>query len=270
MLNTLLKDHAMTIASKRGLYTGLCSGLYTGMCSVIFAAMLLATAHAAQPNSAPAGGESGTVSGKVLEIKDVDQYTYLRLKTSSGETWAAVEKTALKVGKQVTISNVMVMTNFESKTLHKTFPTILFGSIAGAAPNAKSTTAPMEGNAANPHGKPPATGADTTIVKVDKASGPNAYTVAELVTRAAELNGKPVVVRAKAMKFNPDIMGKNWIHLSDGSGDATNHSDDILATSKEEVKVGNVVTLTGVLRVDQDFGSGYSYKVLIENATLKP
>lgn len=214
---------------------------------------------AAEGSSPHAAMESSKLTGKVLEVKNVDQYTYLRLKTASGETWAAVEKTALKVGATVTLYNAMEMNNFESKSLHKTFPSILFASL-------------KDGNSGdvNPHGKPSVSASDIAIVKVEKASGPNAYTVAELVTRASELNGKTVAVRAKVMKFNPGIMNKNWIHLSDGSGDAANHSNDILATGNAEVKVGSVVEMSGVLKVDQDFGSGYSYKVLIENAVTKP
>ena len=107
-------------------------------------------------------------------------------------------------------------------------------------------------------------------VKVDKAAGPNAYTVAEVVGRAKELSGKTVVVRARVTKFNGGIMDRNWIHLSDGSGDASAHNNDLLATGKADVKVGAVVEMTGTVRVDQDFGSGYAYKVLMENATLKP
>ena len=65
-------------------------------------------------------------------------------------------------------------------------------------------------------------------------------------------------------------MGKNWIHLRDGSGAAADRTDDVLVTTLATTKVGDVVTVTGVVRTDKDFGSGYSYKVLVEDATLQP
>jgi hypothetical protein len=104
---------------------------------------------------------------------------------------------------------------------------------------------------------------------VPKASGANARTVAEIITRSAELRDKPVVVRGKVVKYNPEIMGKNWIHLRDGSGSAAEGTNDILVTTANQTKVGDTVTVKGTVRTDKDFGSGYAYNVLIEDATLQ-
>lgn len=111
--------------------------------------------------------------------------------------------------------------------------------------------------------------ADTTAVNVAKATGPNARTVAEVVTLAQTLKDKPVVVHGKVVKYNPDIMGKNWLHLRDGTGKADDGSNDILVTTTASTKLGAVVTASGTVRTDKDFGAGYAYKVLIEEASLK-
>jgi hypothetical protein len=200
---------------------------------------------------------SGTVTGEVLEVKGVESYTYLRLKTAQGETWAAVNKAAVTKGAKVTLTNVMTMENFESKELKKTFPSILFGSLEGAG-------------AADPHGGKTKAPAEAMDVKVAKASGANAFTVADVVGKADKLKDKPVRVQGKVVKYNGGIMGKNWIHLRDGSGSEANGSNDILVTTEANAKVGDVVTASGVVHTNKDFGSGYSYKVLIEEATLKP
>jgi hypothetical protein len=199
------------------------------------------------------------LKGTVLEAKDVESYTYLRLKTADGETWAAVGKAPLKKGAKVTIENVMVMTNFESKALKKTFPKIVFGTLAG-------TGAGSEMSAAH-SGAPKAEFVGD--VKVAKASGPDARTVAEVITKSAELKDKTVLVRGKVVKYSASIMGKNWIHLRDGSGSAADKSDDVLVTTLDQTKVGDVVVVKGVVHTDKDFGSGYAYKVLIEEATLQ-
>ena len=73
--------------------------------------------------------------------------------------------------------------------------------------------------------------ADVGDIHVAKASGANARTVAEIVTKGAELKDKPVLVRGKVVKYNPEIMGKNWIHLRDGSGSASDNSNDVLVTT---------------------------------------
>ena len=198
------------------------------------------------------------VTGVILEVKDVDSYTYVRLKTKDGETWAAVSKAPLKKGATISIGDAMVMNNFESKALKKTFSSIIFGNLAGS--NKGAATAPPVAAKVQ----------DAAPIKVARATGANARTVAEVVTNSVELKDKTVQVRGKVVKFSPEIMGKNWIHLRDGSGSEANNSHDILVTSSGQAKVGDVVTVTGMVRVDKDFGSGYAYKVLIEEATIKP
>ncbi len=231
------------------------------LAAALFLAFPLApTVWAATPAvAASAAAAAGVVTGEVLEVKDVDIYTYLLLKTKDGETRAAVSKAPVKKGAKVTIENYSVMKNFESKALKKTFPSILFGNLAESG-----------GAAAAPHATVAAKALDTTPIKVPKATGANARTVAEIVTKSAELKDKPVQVRGKVVKYNAGIMGKNWIHLRDGSGAAANGSDDLLVTTNAEAKLGDVVTVSGVVRVDKDFGSGYSYKVIVEDAKLQP
>lgn len=109
---------------------------------------------------------------------------------------------------------------------------------------------------------------DVGDVKVAKATGPNARTVAEIVAKSGELKDKPVVVRGKVVKFTGGVMGKNWLHLRDGSGSAADNTHDIVVTTKDETKVGEVVLVKGVVHTNIDIGSGYSYKVLVEEATL--
>jgi hypothetical protein len=206
-----------------------------------------------------------SVTGKVLEVKNVESYTYVRLGTKGGELWAAVMKAPIKKGSTITVENGVVMNNFESKSLKKTFPTILFGTLAGTAAVAPSGHGMGTAYPLLP-GKKLESINDTPVAK---ASGADARTVAEITTKSAELKDKTVVVHAKVVKFNGGIMGKNWIHLRDGSGSAADGTNDLLVTSSDETKVGDIVTLKGTVRTDKDFGSGYAYKVLIEDGKLQ-
>lgn len=225
--------------------------------------IVTATLVWAGENTASNPPETSVVKGKVLEVKDVESYTYLRLGTRDGDTWAAVGKAPVKKGDTVSIENVTVMHNFESKTLKKTFPTILFGNLAGTAGTAPA--AKFMGLAYPVFSKKP----DTADAKVAKAGGANAKTVVEIMSKGSELKGKTVLVRGKVVKYNPGIMGRNWIHLRDGSGSAADNTNDILVTSQNKASIGDIVTAKGIVHTDMDFGSGYSYKVLIEDATLQ-
>jgi hypothetical protein len=210
----------------------------------------------------PSPSAAKVVAGEVLEVQDVEGYTYLRLKTAQGETWTAVATAPVKKGAKVTIENATVMNNFQSKALKKTFDTVVFGTLAmgsGGAPKGSDVAAAHAGV-----GK-----ADTADVRVPKASGANARTVAEIMTKPADLKDKPVLVRGKVVKYSPGIMGKNWIHLRDGTGSAADKTNDVLVTTTEQAKVGDVITAKGVVRVDKDFGAGYTYKAMVEDATLQ-
>lgn len=137
----------------------------------------------------------------------------------------------------------------------------LVSGSGAAAPPAGGDLAQMHGSMSKP--------VDVGDVKVPKATGPDARTVAEVVEKKAELKNRPVLVRGKVVKYTPDVMGKNWIHLRDGTGSAADNTHDVLVTTKESTKVGEVVVARGTVRTDVDLGSGYSYKVLIDEATLQ-
>jgi len=204
------------------------------------------------------------IKGQVLEVKDVENYTYMLLKTDKGDTWVAVSTAPVINGAAVTIRDAEQMDNFESKVLKKKFPKIFFGKLEQPKLNAAQQAAQI----AAAHGEAAKTPV-VSDVKVAKASGVDAYTVSELNAKAATLKDKPVTVRAKVVKFSANIMNKNWVHLRDGSGAAKDGSDDILVTTQEVAKVSDVVTVKGVLRTNKDFGVGYIYKVIVEDGKLQ-
>ncbi|HEY3401203.1 MAG TPA: hypothetical protein VGK03_11295 [Geothrix sp.] len=207
---------------------------------------------------APAAGLS--ITGKLLERIDASPYCYLKIKTASGEVWAAVPETKVEKGTEVTVAGAMIMRDFESKTLKRTFAEVYFGTLA---PAGGATAAPAP--AANPHGS----AAPAAIGKVEKASGADARTVAEVWAQKGALKDKTVSVRGTVVKYSAGIMGKNWIHLQDGSGDAKTGTHDITVTSNDATAKGDIITIKGVVRTDKDFGSGYSYQVLVEDAKVQ-
>ena len=233
-------------------------------------------AAAPQQAAAPAGAEAAapqgtTIKGKVLERLDAPPYSYLKLSVGKEEMWAAVPKTETEKGKEVTVVNAMPMNGFESKTLNRKFDVVFFGTLEGANPAAEAKPAPSmdpsPGNMAAQHanvGKGPAEVGD---VKVDKATGADARTVAEVYAQKAQLKDKPVTIRGKVVKYNAGIMGKNWLHLRDGSGKA-DKDNDLTITSQYVAKVGDVLVVKGAVRIDKDFGAGYAYPVIVEDAKL--
>ena len=112
-------------------------------------------------------------------------------------------------------------------------------------------------------------GAAKEDLTVDKATGDNAYRVEEIFARAGELNGKTVRVRGKVVKISRMIMGKNWLHIQDGTGDADKRHHDLVATTLDEATPGEIVTVGGAVAAGRDFGMGYRYEVLLEDAKVE-
>ncbi len=238
---------------------------------IVFAICLFLStsfAWAAEPHAAMQT-ESAVVEGKALEVLNVEGFTYLRLDTQQGEVWAAVIKGQVKKGDRVTLNDVSVMNDFESKTLKRKFDRILFGNLVGTNRGAAKPSALGSSFTVMPPRVPAPKLEVISDAPVAKATGANAKTVAEVVTNGSKLKGKTVVVRGRVVKYNADIMGKNWVHLQDGSGSEADGSNDILVTTISTTNVGEVVTATGVVQTDKDFTAGYAYKVLIEGAKLK-
>jgi hypothetical protein len=105
-------------------------------------------------------------------------------------------------------------------------------------------------------------------VKVEKATGQDAYTIAEVYEKKSGLCNNKVFVRGKVVKVLPKIMGKNWIHLQDGSGDEKKGNYDLVVTSQDMPSVGDVITVSGTVYTDKDFGAGYKYNVIVEEAII--
>lgn len=200
-------------------------------------------------------------TGTILETMNSGGYTYAKIKENQKEFWIAGAQTVVKVGDVVSFSEQMNMPSFNSKTLNRTFKDLLF--VGGISPGTSVTnTSPVSASAV--HGQIAAPVAK--VSKVVKAEG--GFTVSELFSKKAELKGKSVKVRGTVVKVSNGIMKTNWIHIQDGTG--STGTDDIIFTAKTDTaNVGDVVLASGTLVTDQDFGYGYKYAVIVENASFE-
>ena len=230
--------------------------------------LTLLLALAAAPIQA-APDAAGAISGKVVETMNAASYTYVLIDTGAKKSWVAAPQFAVKVGDTAAIADAMPMKNYQSKTLNRTFDVVYFtGNISvNGAPAAPSTTAPIAApsTAALPPGQrtmPAKTAPDLTGIK----RAENGQTVAEVITGKTKFAGRPIAIRARVVKYNAQILGKNWLHIRDGSG--APGTNDLTVTTTATAKVGDLVLVTGKLGTDRDFGSGYKYPLIIEDATV--
>ncbi len=234
------------------------------------AAQQAVPSHAAASSAPSQSGQ--TAAGTVVETMDAASYTYVRVKTATGDVWAATAQVKLAVGDRVVVPLEMPVKDFHSPSLNRDFPLIYFASRVereGEAPAAAAgSQMPPPASAMASHGQ--MTGAPAAEPVTTKIAPPEGgVTIADVWARRAALAGKTVTVRGKVVKFNGGILDRNWIHIQDGSGDTKDGTNDLAITSQGVTKVGDIITVTGKLTTNKDIGSGYKYAAIIEDATIK-
>jgi len=225
-------------------------------------------AHSQTPPVASATTKAvteGSFSGKVVETMDAASYTYVLVDTGTNKLWAAAPQFAVKIGDAVAVAAAMPMPKYHSKTLNRDFDMVYF--TGNVTVNGKSAGA-GEKPAQLPSNHPPIGGAASKptadFTKIKQADG--GKRIADIFADKAKLKGKQVIVRGVVVKYNAEVMGKNWLHIQDGSGAAG--SNDLTVTTAAKVKLGDTVLVTGSLSTDRDFGGGYRYTVIVEDAKV--
>jgi hypothetical protein len=194
----------------------------------------------------------------VKEVLNAGGYTYLNVTEKRKDTWLAVPGMNAAKGDKLSYSGGMEMNDFHSKELDRTFPSILFleGVVmeSGIAPGT-GLTAPSTGSAIK-----------TEKVNITLEPGEGCISIAKLMETKSDFSGKPAKVKGVVTKFNPEIMGKNWIHIQDGS--EYNGIFDLTITTSAKVMVGDTVTFEGTITLKKDFGYGYFYEIIMEDGKL--
>lgn len=202
------------------------------------------------------------VYAKVLKVREVMGYDYLKVDQNGTKRWVAIAKAPVKVGDIIGYDTKTVMKHFKSKSLNRTFDEIVFANEVYLSEKPKNMKELLELDKVKQQER--TSGAVKDFVVKDL------YTVEELFRYRKQLSGKKVSVKAKVRKVSHQIMKRDWVHLEDGTGKETKHTDDIVFTGENvSVEVGDSVIATGTIIIDKDFGYGYFYPVLGERAVFR-
>jgi hypothetical protein len=196
-------------------------------------------------------GMHGVVIDKVIQTSN---YTYLMVEENSKLFWIAVVKVDSKPGDSVYYKMAFEMKNFISRELGRTFPSIYF--VQDPSNKIPEPVAPPK---LTPKKVEVVRNTDISV-KVPQGG----ISIADLYKSPGTFKGKPVVIRGVVTKFNSQIMKKNWIHIQDGTGFADKF--DLTITTLDSVAVGSTATFRGTIAMEKDFGYGYTYDVMMEDA----
>jgi len=214
--------------------------------------------------------ESSQNSVKVKEVLQVEKYTYLLVEGAKGDLWIAAPSMEASPGETYTYQGGMMMKDFYSKELDRTFDEVFFVeglfSPDGSGVSSMDQGMPsMGGNSSMDRETTPGSRVKAEKADVEVGHREGSTSIADLFAHPEDYEGKVVRVTGEVTKFNPAIMDKNWVHLQDGS--EFEGKFDLTATTSESFVVGDMVTLEGILATNQDFGYGYAYEILLVEAT---
>lgn len=212
-------------------------------------------AAATAPGATAATADMSAAERKVvaLEALNTDKYTYIRVKENAEEFWIAITKREIKIGNTYYFRGGLLKKNFQSQEFNRVFESVyLVGDFR------------EEGAAASTGAVEAVPAADATLPPKNLTPAPGAIKIADLVANIAKYDGKTVKITGKCIKINPMIMGRNWLHLQDGSG----KNLELTVTTTDMVQLGAVVTLEGIVGVNRDFGAGYKYDYIVESAKV--
>ena len=189
----------------------------------------------------------------VQDFINTSNYTYIKVGENGKDYWIAVNKMPVDKGETLFFSRSMEMKDFHSTELNRTFSSVFFVDNISKSPNSQSGFVHPEMK------KEP---------EIQKTIDPltNGKTVKEIFVDANKLNGKIVRIRGKVVKVNSGIMGRNWIHIQDGTSDKGQY--DLLVTTSQNAKIGDILVFEGKVAANKDFGAGYKYPVMIEGAKI--
>lgn len=209
--------------------------------------------HARQGGAAP-----NMHTAVVQEVIQATSYTYLKVKEADSDYWIAITKRQIEPGVTISFAEGLEMNNFQSKDLKRIFEKIYFvNRIVGGESSTTQRTMSM------PHQMKPEP--EKKDISIEPAEG--GITIGELFANRDSYAGNTVLIKGQVTKVNRAIMDKNWVHLQDGTSDSG--SFDLTVTTSDEVNVGDVVTFEGKITLNKDFGAGYSYEVIMEQAKLQ-
>jgi hypothetical protein len=271
----LMLEETKMVKKSFALLTAVCPLLIVSACNQEPMPRKISAPEVATPASpaAPAApvAESAAATGEVIETMSTAGYTYVHVDTGSEQIWAAAPESRVKVGDQVRIPSGAPMRNYHSKTLDRDFEVVYFvnmiqnadGESLAVGHGTPAGHPAMPGHSSKGGKSPPA---EIDVSGVEEAEG--GKTIAEIYAEKSDLADKQVTVRGKVVKFNAQIMRRNWLHVQDGTGDAAEGTNDLTVTTDVAAKVGDTVLVTGEVHLDVDFTHGYKYDVIIEDAKV--
>lgn len=204
-------------------------------------------------------------TAKVLEFKDAGGYTYIKVDEKGKQYWAAIMKSPVKIGQEITFKEQVVMKNFKSKALNKTFEEVMFAEVPKKGISGAD-------NVHNIHGKmikkkqeevkPDVKFNDGIVISKGDAIKTD---ISDLYKNKEKYKNKNVEVQGHVLQVSRKVMGNTWVKIYNGKDAVIFRSPN----EEEKIDIGDKVKVMGTLNTNIDFGYGYKYEILGVNGKFE-
>jgi hypothetical protein len=233
-------------------------------------------------SASPSISSAAEHKGIVLDSVTGGGYTYMNIEENGEKFWIAGPQTSVSKGAEVSFSEQVWMPNFTSKALNRTFEKILFVSGVNDGSASEDEGAEADGAPVDEIHSGAGYGTDAAEVSADDeeasseeeamdeeesepAPADGIYTIERLYKIADSMKGQIIKVRGKVVKVTENVMGMTWVHIQDGTG-TKGKNKLVFRSANDMAKIGDTVVAEGRLDTDKDFGFGYYYAVIVEDA----
>ncbi|MBK7429232.1 MAG: SH3-like domain-containing protein [Saprospiraceae bacterium] len=192
------------------------------------------------------------------EILQTERYTYLNVTEAGKNFWIATAKVDAVKGKPYIYRGGLMKTNFESQEFKRVFDTIY---LVSSVMDEQQHPGGNIDNAGVEHNHPLEAGASSA----PHVHAADAVKITDLFANMKKYEGQVITVDGEIAKVNNGIMGRNWVHLQDGSKkDGKNL--DLTLTTLANIPLGSHIAIKGKVVLNKDFGAGYKYNIILEES----
>ena len=238
---------------------------------LIAASVLMLSACKAKKSDSQSILAPNTHEVKVQEFIHTTEYTYFRVLEGNAEYWMASPKRESKKGETLYYTTAYEMLDFKSTELDRVFDRVYFIQDLSDKPQGQMGVSPGEtqvhmGTPRNQQQQQQTSGTYSSTPGEVTGTIDKEINLDELLTNPEEYSNKIVTISGKVIKVNPAIMARNWVHITADPDDGKNY--DLTITCQDNVELDQLVTFKGQVSLNRDFGAGYTYQIIIENAKL--
>ncbi|QBA64549.1 hypothetical protein [Muriicola soli] len=196
----------------------------------------------------------------ILQYTPGTKYLYAEVREGDRTYWIATQKQTIVEGSTYLYNEALLKTHFESKEQNRVYDTLYMITALISKDHGMPSDSYPKSEKINT--------SENTLEKKGKEQLENApsagkVSLSDLFANPERYEGKIIQISGTCSKVSTEILGRNWVHVDDGKS-----GKELVVTLQEVVEKGETLTIEGIVQLNVDLGSGYTYDILLEKGIV--